>query len=166
MNRGVFQVENRIRCFSKNSGLAIDPRCLSAAITAGGIPARSIENAAPSRTRITGGGAGPPRRANSAKLSAGPASTGRRAAASSATASRDSRAIEEKGPLVRPRLQCRWIEEQCVAARGGLALERQGDEVPEPGFGEVILGREQPVVAGEVQLSPRRHRLPEQRRTE
>ena len=87
MNRGVFQVENRIRCFSKNSGLAIEPRCFIAAITAGGSPARSTDNIAPSRARTTGGGSGRPRTAaRSASDRAGPAAAGRSDSARALTA--------------------------------------------------------------------------------
>jgi len=70
----------------------------------------------------------------------------------------------QERPLVGPRLHRRGIEEQGCARRRAAAVERKGDQVPEPGLGHEVLGREEPVVARQVQLRPCRHRMAQQRR--
>jgi hypothetical protein len=41
-------------------------------------------------------------------------------------------------------------------------LTRRGDQVPDPASGQQVLGREQPVVAGQGHPAAQRHRLAQQ----
>lgn len=66
------------------------------------------------------------------------------------------------GPLVLVRLESGQVEEDGCAAAPALSLQRGGDKVPQaPGLQDV-LGREQPVVAGQVHPSSQGDRLAQQ----
>ena len=68
----------------------------------------------------------------------------------------------QQRPLIRVRLHRRQVEEHCGALSPAAALQRCGDEVAEAGGGEHVLGREEPVVAGQAHPPPDAHRLPQQ----
>ena len=61
-------------------------------------------------------------------------------------AGRHAPEVGEEHPLVWIMLQGLGVDEEAVAPTGRLALQRQGDQVAEPTFGQGVLVREQPVV--------------------
>jgi hypothetical protein len=52
-------------------------------------------------------------------------------------------------------------EHRGTVVPGGLE-QRRGDQVPDPASGQQVLGREQPVVAGQIHPAAQRHRLAQQ----
>ena len=72
----------------------------------------------------------------------------------------------QEGPLILERLECRRVEEDRHAATPALTVQRQRDQVAERSVGHEVLGREEPVVAGEVELGPGRHGLPQEKRAD
>jgi len=65
-------------------------------------------------------------------------------------------------PLILVRFQGRHIQEHGGAAAPATALQRSGDQIAHTACGQHILGREQPVVTGQLHPSPQRDRLPQQ----
>lgn len=72
----------------------------------------------------------------------------------------------QEAPLVRPWLEGRLDRGTAWCACRTLALQRQGDQVPEASLGQEVLGGEEPVVTAEVKLDSRRHGLAQQGRSE
>ena len=68
----------------------------------------------------------------------------------------------QEGPLVLVGLEGGGIEEHGRAPPAAFALEGQGDEVPERAFRHEVLGGEEPVVTGQVELGSGGHRLPQE----
>ena len=66
------------------------------------------------------------------------------------------------GPLVLVRLQRLQVQEYGRAIVPGRLEQRGGDQVPDPAGREQVLGREQPVVAGQAHPPAQRHRLAQQ----
>jgi len=54
------------------------------------------------------------------------------------------------------------VEKDCIALLAASPLEREGDEIAEPLLRHEVLGREEPVVARQVDLGAERHRLAQQ----
>ncbi len=66
------------------------------------------------------------------------------------------------GPLVLVPFQGLQVQEHRRAVVPGGLEQRRGDQVADPARGEQVLGREQPVIAGQGHPPAQRHRLPQQ----
>jgi hypothetical protein len=64
--------------------------------------------------------------------------------------------------LILVRLEGGQVEEECRSVPPGPAVQRRGDQISHSAGRQHILGREQPVVAGQVHLPAQRHRLAQQ----
>jgi hypothetical protein len=165
-NRGTLQVEARMRCRSSNTGLRIDAACRSAVARPGVSSACSTRMPARRRAWTTGAGTGrvADDTAAASRVTSEPTATRPAWLAGGAVGFARAHPAQRRqvGKLVGVGFQRPLIEEHGAALVAGGLEQRRGDEVADTAGGEQVLGREQPVVAGQLHPAAQRHRLPQQ----